>query len=422
MELNEALEILSGYCRSTCELVDNDYVFTFENRRFEDACLTLNKEYLRSLLEGLEHFTQYDETSLHNDNNYEVIVREETSFPIRRLRDDCIRFTNEEEHVTYELSPASDRYLLWLLGEMSKKLSPRTMRSGPFPGGRLERVLDEGDKVSPFDFIRLTSFRFLSLKISSDRSVTASRFSKLTHSVLFHIGYNLDIALVPQRLLEEIMRRGRISRMRRSRIEELDPPKRIYNETLVQHYLLAVSTDNPVIEYLSYYHVLEHFFETVFNEDLVEKVRENITSPGFSYKRKSDIAALIKKINKSLQIKRDSISFSESEALKLCLMKYVDVDDLIVKLNDYDEGLIEYYSEKSVPFSGGKVVDLELDDEDAIYKSLSKRIYSTRNALVHSKDGDMGKYTPFSDDRELIKEVPLMRFISEMVVVEESSI
>jgi hypothetical protein len=126
---------------------------------------------------------------------------------------------------------------------------------------------------------------------------------------------NLDVALVPQRLLEEIVRHGRISRMRRSRLEELDPPRRTYNEDLVQHYLLAVSTENPVIEYLSYYHIFEHFFESVFNEDLVESIKDKITDPGFSYNRKKDINKLISTIKKSLQIRSETITFSEAEAL-----------------------------------------------------------------------------------------------------------
>ena len=35
---------------------------------------------------------------------------------------------------------------------------------------------------------------------------------------------------------------------------------------------------------------------------------------------------------------------------------------------------------------------------------------------------DKPKYTPFKDDRILVKEIPLMRFISEMVILSESSI
>lgn len=244
----------------------------------------------------------------------------------------------------------------------------------------------------------------------------------MTHAFLFHIGYNIDVALVPQRLLEEIARRGRITRMRRSRVDEIDPPRRIYNEDLVQHYLLAVSTDNPVIEYLSYYHILEHFYEAVFNDDLLNTIKSQITDPGFSYKRKKDITQLINIIKRSLQIRSETITFSESEALRLCLLKFVNISELIYKLSEYDDTLISYYKMNKVEFSGGPQVDLKSDDEETVIKYLTKRIYATRNSLVHSKDGDKSKYTPFKDDRILVREVPLIRFISEMVILAESTV
>ena len=32
----------------------------------------------------------------------------------------------------------------------------------------------------------------------------------------------------------------------------------------------------------------------------------------------------------------------------------------------------------------------------------------------------MSRYTPFVDEKELVKEVPMVRFVAEMVIVEES--
>jgi hypothetical protein len=339
---------------------------------------------------------------------------------MRRIREDKIEVHNEENGLVYDLSPASDEYLIWLLNEIKLNLSPRDFRLGFYYTPRIDRYLEGESEASLIDFIRLTPMRFLTLKITSDKKQTPSQFSKLTHAFLFHIGYNLDVALVPQRLLEEIARRGRITRMRRSRADEIDPPRRIYNEDLVQHYLLAVSTDNPVIEYLSYYHILEHFYEAVFNDDLLETIKSKITDPGFSYKRKKDIGLLVNTIKRSLQIRSETITFSESEALRLCLSKYVQLPELISKLTEYDEALLDYYKTTKVEFSGGNEVDFEDNDEEGVFKLLTKRIYSTRNALVHSKDGDKSKYTPFKDDRILVKEVPLMRFVAEMIVLKES--
>lgn len=413
------VELLADFVRGDIAEYDDKYVVTL-NRRESSILLYAQFEEVDALSTKLAELGINEETALYNDNTYEIIVREESVGPMRRIRDDKIEVRNDENGLHYELSPASNAYLIWLLNEIKQKLSPRDFRLGFYYTPRIDRYLGEESEANLIEFIRLTSVRFMTLKISSDKKQTPLQYSKLTHAFLFHIGYNLDIALVPQRLLEEIARRGRITRMRRSRAEEIDPPRRTYNEDLVQHYLLAVSTDNPVIEYLSYYHILEHFYESVFNDDLLESVKNQITDPGFSYKRKKDIGQLVNTIKRSLQFRSETITFSESEALRLCLKKYVVMQELTSKLAQYDETILDYYKTTKVEFSGGVEVNLLSTDEEAAIKALSKRIYATRNALVHSKDGDKSKYTPFKDDRVLVKEVPLMRFISEMVILSES--
>lgn len=419
---SEIASIIAEFCRAELSEVDECYEFAIQKRQ-QEFTLHLTKAVVGDIATQLRDLNGFEETALVGETTYEIIVREESENPIRRLRHDKIEVENEEAGLKYELSPASDVYLIWLLVQMRRKFDSRDiMRTGYYLGARIERWFEDEDVRSPLEYMRLTSFRWLTLNITSDKRISASQFSKLTHAFLFHIGYNLDAALVPQRLLEEIVRHGRISRMRRSRIEELDPPRRMYNEDLVQHYLLAVSTENPVIEYLSYYHIFEHFFESVFNEDLVESIKNKITDPGFSYKRKKDINQLIGSIKKSLQFRSETITFSEADAMRLCIAKFVDIDELCEKLEEYDAGLIAYYKSNEVIFSNGSPVDLKDADKENVIKKLARRIYATRNALVHSKEGEKRKYTPFRDDRSLVKEVPLLRFASEMVILAESAV
>jgi len=417
----EIIELLADFVRGEVTEEDGKYIVTVTRR---ESSIELHAEFsdIDNLSTKLTALEIHDETALYSDLGYEIIVREESAGPMRRIREDKIEVNNEENGLVYELSPTSDEYLIWLLNEIKQNLSPRDFRLGLYYSPRIDKYLEEENEANLIEFTRLTSMRFLTLKITSDKKQSPLQYSRLTHAFLFHIGHNLDVALVPQRLLEEIARRGRITRMRRSKADEIDPPRRIYNEDLVQHYLLAVSTDNPVIEYLSYYHVLEHFYEAVFNDDLLDTIKTKITDPGFSYKRKKDIDQLVNTIKRSLQIRSETITFSESEALRLCLLKFVQLPELITKLTEYDETLLDYYKITKVDFSGGIEVDIKNGDEDLVFKALTKRIYATRNALVHSKDGEKTKYTPFKDDRILVKEVPLMRFISEMVILSESTI
>ncbi len=94
--------------------------------------------------------------------------------------------------------------------------------------------------------------------------------------------------------------------------------------------------------------------------------------------------------------------------------------DLKEKIEIYNDELVQYYQDNIVSFSGGEKVDLSAIDQEEAYKLLSKRIYKTRNSLVHSKESEKKKYVPFNDDRILIKEIPLMRFIAESIIISDS--
>jgi hypothetical protein len=359
-----------------------------------------------------------DETALHSENEYEIIVHVESPQPFS-MRSEPLILEDTDTQVTYEISGSSEEYLIWLICSANKSGSLRDLISGPLGRDRLIRLSDD---TSALDALRTVLGRQLTLKIQSTHKTNIKRFQSLSNSLLFHLAYNLDLAVVPQRFLLEISRRGRITRMRRSAISEMDPPRRVYNEDLVNHYVLGISTDNPTVQFLSFYHVLEHFFESVFNDELIENIKTAITQPSFSYKRKKDIAGLVTTIKKNLQIRSETITFSEFQALCITLTRFMEKQEIVDKLNEYDASLVEYYKNEQVNFSNGSKVNLSSTDNETIIKNLAGRIYSTRNALVHSKDGDRAKYTPFRDERFLVKEIPLLRFISESVILAVSEL
>ncbi|NTY00523.1 hypothetical protein [Deinococcus sp. JMULE3] len=203
--------------------------------------------------------------------------------------------------------------------------------------------------------------------------------------------------------------------MRRATVTDLVAPRRQYHPDLVYHYQLGISADSPTLEYLSFYHVIEHFFEHIFSEDVIKKIKDKITSESFSYKRDRDINDLVKIAIKNRSFTGESVKISEIEALRLTLLKFVpNSQELADLVRDYDENLLDYYRSNEVGFCKGKRVDF--NDLENVHKNLALRIYSTRNAIVHSKDGDKFKYTPFKDDISLTKEIPILRFVAELVI------
>jgi hypothetical protein len=245
--------------------------------------------------------------------------------------------------------------------------------------------------------------------------------SRHSNAFLFQLTYNLNVPIVESRYLDNLIRSNRIMSGRRSSIEDIDAPKRLYISDLTYHYQMGVATDSPSHEYLSYYHVAEHFFEEVYNDDMINSIRDKITQPDFSYRRKKDIQNLIREINKRLKIRNETVTFNEQEALRLTLEKYIDPAELVAKVKEYDPTLLDYYKNNDVSFSGGMKVDLESSDS-TLADNLTKRIYKTRNSIVHSKEGEKGKYIPFEHDKILVKEVPLLRFIAEGIIIKTSTL
>lgn len=418
----EIAALIAEALRIPLEEMDEAYSFDF-NERGVNKVLELPKTDLDEVLSNLNQQENPDETVISTPKSYEVLVREESSFPRMgpRLRDESILVEDQDNSLSYRLSRPTDEFLIFLLLKVSEISSPRAMVM-PMP---LSRVFDrprEEEVSDIFELLKRVIPRFLTLQIASEKNRSNTELERFSSAFLFQLSYNIDIALVPQRHIEEIVRSGRINRVRRSSMDELDPPRRHYISDLVHHYQLAVGADNPFLEFISYYHVAEHFFETVFNQDLVERIRSKLTQPDFSYKRKKDIGVLIKDISKSLQIRNESITFSEQEALRLTLENYIDFEDLKNKIDDYDSTLREYYRTTKVGFSNGDEFDLSGSDEAVLAKKLASRIYKTRNAIVHSKDSDKSIYMPFRDDKILVREVPLVRFIAEQIIIESSSI
>ena len=271
-----------------------------------------------------------------------------------------------------------------------------------------------------FEILR-RAIRILTVRIDSSKQRPPLELERHLNAFLFQITYNIDAALVPLKSFEDLVRSGRLEGMRRGSLTELDPPRRLYLPDLVYHYQLATATESAALAYLSLFHVAEHFFEEIFSDDLVEKVRSRLTQPDFSYKRKKDISALIKQVGKAIQLRDERVVFSEQEALRLTLTRFVDLPQLIADLDQFDPTIVKYYGANKVAFSGADEVDLRGPPADAI-KQLASRVYRIRNSIVHSKESERSKYMPFRDDRLLSKELPLLRFVAEQITISNSSV
>jgi hypothetical protein len=256
---------------------------------------------------------------------------------------------------------------------------------------------------------------FITLKIESAKPRVD--FRDIAESFLFGLAYNYDTSYRVADNLDHLVSAGRVGRRGRAADAAMDAPRMTYKSDLVHHYQLAVSADSPMLQYLSYYHIAEHFFERVFNDDFVEQVRRKIADPSFSLKRAKDIQGVIKLVSSTQRRVRDEGGVDEQRALNLVLEKYVNLPRLVSELHAHDKGLIEYYKKQSPSFSENVTVDLAAERESEVKSALARRIYQTRNSLVHAKDGARPRYFPFVNDAELAREVPLLRFCAEHIII-----
>lgn len=419
MDLSEAANYIAKALQ--CELKENDDEFIYNvSIRDWNKSHKINKVAFQQTLESFSRKKSHKTTWISDAHSVEFLVQKENWGPSFLLRTEKYSFEDPDLGLNYSASLCSDEYILFVLQDAFSNGNNDGRRSRLFYPHNTRYLSETGEDLGAFELLRRL-LRMTTVSITSQNACTLHQLSSYSNSFLFQIAFNTDTVLVPQSELPSISNKPRQhGHLRRKKIDNLDVPRRTYSEELTHHYLLALSSDSPIVAYLSYYHVIEHFYEEVFNEDLTNKIQEHITSPDFSYRSKDDIAALLKLVGKSYKVQRDEIVFSEDRALFLTLHKYVNVPNLIKDLEGLDEKNVEYFSKTSIDFANAPAIDFRSSSEDSILKNITKRVYATRNALVHSKRGAKSRYRPFYDDEILNKELILLRLIAEQIIVNNS--
>jgi len=389
----------------------------------------IDLDELNKILENVYKKGNEGETIIYDKNSYETILKFESSslfFPV------IIEVKDPENKINYNIGHPSKEYLLFGLENFTNK--PIFKEFSFLIKARLRQVLrkfsDEygqsKDKNKAGNFLDLfieTSFpsRY-TLRIQSESEKDIKEFEDLADSFIFNVSYNLGVAIVRVKLLDEYFSIKRSHKMERNDIEEIEPPRRTYIPGLVQRYQMGLATDNPMLQFISFYQILEYFFESIYEEELIKQIRDKITSPGFSYKKDTSLKELIKTVKKTMLPRGETVTYSEKEALSLTLKKYINVETLKEELNKDDKTLIDYYKNNEVPFSKGDTIDWDNQNTDSILKNITNRIYKNRNSIVHGKESGKSGYTPFKDDKSLSKEIPLIKSIAEEVIIESSEL
>lgn len=358
--------------------------------------------------------------TVSNNNSYEVIIYQ-TNKMIRRLLpykfEERIISTNIKDsmnNIEYKFQEISDVMVWNIIKEIDLESLKRTFMIFP---PRLRE--DEGENF--FNLLRVY-FRNPYSLIVSYKDIDKNKLNDYINSFLFNFCYNYGYSFRIMNSLDELLNIRYRNKNSSYKSEELDAPRLLYKQDLTEQYHMAVSSEDPFVQFIGFYHIMEYFYEEIYKEGVVNNVKEILLDPGFSTKRKKDIMKLVDLINKK---RTESTVGSELEALELTLRKYIDIEKIIEKLNEIDKDIIEYYKNNKVNFSNGDAIDL-IGDKKHIFKKLANRVYKTRNSLVHSKSNEVrlnerGIYKPFKDSKALLKEIPLLKVISEEIIIKSAS-
>lgn len=392
--------------RGDCFAIIKTYDYTDTEETHEELSI-LEKEDIEQCVAWYSESPTFNGGYLYDKKIYEVAIKPQDrgrGMPFRFYDRDMY---NVSEH-SYEMSisKSSPEYVFALLCYIGQQDSEDLGIDFFF--------LNRGIRTKEIHTFRelVESLHILTAKIVSPIEHSQHELNKMMQSYLFNVAYNKDVVFTVTNFKSDIRRR------RSTRREGQLFPYKAYNNELTTYYYQGVSTDIPFTQYLAFYHVAEYFFQTIAEQDAFEEIENYITRPSFSPHRKEDIRAFYNRIKKKMKEQKEDGLWDERTGLLLCLKKHVrDLDILKSTINAIDSTAIEYYKSETVPFaSEGGIINFD-DSQEAVYATIRNRVYSVRNAIVHSKEGEKLRYEPFKHDKELLKEIPLIRAIAEEIIV-----
>lgn len=321
--------------------------------------------------------------------------------------------------VTYSIGAPSKEYMLFLLG-IAKEL-PEISSSYVIHWGHIffhEVSSNVGSDM--LTFFANTS-KIVTIKLNSVRDVKQSVFSRYANSYSYEISYSsgtrCELLLTSDRIFET----EKIQFHREGKPETISSPKRLYNKDLTDSYQHYLENSLASSKYLSLYHILEHFFNRVSIKETIDRVRSVITRTGFSPSKEDDIRRLISEAASNIEVAQDNrlTNKKELKALTLLISQYLTTPNHLKVLLSKDE--ILHYSTNTVSFCDGPMLDFSKSPQE-FFEDCALRIYMTRNSIVHSKSENTKKYNFAKDKNALMREIPLIRILAEIIIEQESEL
>ncbi|MBR4583730.1 MAG: hypothetical protein IKO34_07980 [Bacteroidales bacterium] len=413
MNISEFKDILEAYFSSQFfDIIIDDSVLKITYRGREKEFF-LKEEELNRLNDRLKKNKSGNYFNLFFDEKYYEVML--VSDYVRYVKEGELSVVDTVNHINYECSKMSNELALSLLLNKSSIIENPSIITMHLKIDKIEstNVLDLFTEI----FLK---YKYISLKITTSNNISLNKIKSYALSYTYSYMYNMQL---PMSIYNDIQFGTDIEMQTIRNIENnFDSPKRTYNPELLEYYNEAISSTILSHQYLSFYHILEYFYEKIFSEDQIKKVKEIITDVSFSYKNDKEIVKLIKAIQQRTMDK--DVAINEKKALALLIQKHIKQDDLKTRLIERNGEEFLAVPNNKVSFSDGNAIIFS-EDESQFVKTLTERIYKTRNSIVHSKESfaegnKNNKYKRIKDDKELLQEIALIQVMAEIMINEDS--
>lgn len=399
-----------------------DIVYPVSSYPEQNVNIVFSNDVLKSAFDNMQSYNK-DKLEISTRDYREIALQ--FFGPYGRNNTDLETIADSVNGLTYSVGLASLEYCMFLLDTIveSVKVNGRRAYIDLRHRSRMifRRNINDEWTNNPTELLS-ELLRAYTLKIRSTKPVPISRLRDFAASFEFQFMYKKSVAISEYTDVQDMYSIGN-SILRYSRDAIDSPPHRIYNVAVLDYYTMAMESRDPFTMYISFYHIIEHYFDAVFRKKLTKEIKEKITHPDFSYKNEEKLYELAKYIRKHMSSDDDVGKGNEFESLKYVLMEYVPIDELKKRINNLSPNAIDYYQNNLVPFTTSKKTKISWSDAQGVYTNLATRIYETRNALVHSKSEQRAnQYRPYENKKDLASEIALIKAVAELALINSSEI
>lgn len=404
---------------------DNDDDITIELRsyrgEYENRQITISNTELLELYNKVSAMNN-NVLELYSENTYETAV--DLDHSIMRRQEFPLTSDDSINGISYEVGYPTAEYSLYLLMLIKDAMNQQQgHNSRPLMRLRIpfERYFSEGENTLETILPKMIGEFSLKIVNTSGSYKPLNTLREMKTSFEFEFMYKTGIPLVEFLDILDMFPMNNSIRSRTSKTQLDTPPLRKYTEDVVDYYKQALASNDPYIKYISFYHVMEYFYDEVFKRKIVTDLKNKITHPDFSYKDENKIYEIAMFVKNRLRMNDETGQGNELESLKYVLNEYVSIDNLKSRISSIDSNALNYYQNNKIAFCNAPVIGWS--DSQGVFTQLAKRIYFTRNSLVHSKSGkNKERYRPYQDEKQLQLEIPLVKAVAEAIIINSSEI